>query len=254
MSPAPQNNLLRHLRSADLERLKPHLEPVPAKVGQVLYEPGEDVRQAYFPCGPAMVSYIVRLEPGRDVETVLVGREGAVGGIVSEGHLPAFSRCIVQTAGDLLRVDVSLLEQAKQQSAAVAQIMARYADCLMAQVFQSVACNAAHSIEQRTAKWLVAAIDRTGDRSVTLTQEQLASMLGVGRSYISRVLGRLKEEGLLETRRGRLQVTDLPALGRMACDCHRRVRQHFDTVLGGVYPSAEESAALTMDITVQNGG
>ncbi len=109
-------------------------------------------------------------------------------GIVSQGRLPSYSRAEVLHPGPLLRMDVAQLEGAKLKSLSIRHLFARYADCLMAQVFQSVACNAAHSIEQRTAKWLLPAIGRTSDARLPLTQEQLADMLGVGRSYVSRVI------------------------------------------------------------------
>src|SRR5206468_5383402 len=142
--------------------------------------------------GSSLISYLVILRDGRAIETALIGREGAVGGMVSQGRLPAFSRAEVQLGGPFFRIDLHDLEDAKSRSMTLRHLFARYADCLMAQVFQSVACNAAHSIEQRTAKWLLAAIERTGAPDVALTQEQLAAMLGVGRSYLSRVIRDLK--------------------------------------------------------------
>lgn len=238
------NNLLRHLRDPELALVLPHLSSVQGEVGDVLYNPGDNVQTVYFPCGPALVSFVVDLAEGKEVETVLIGREGAVGGIVSKGHLPAFSRCVIQSAGEFLTLETSKLDELKGESRTIARVFTRYADCVMAQVFQSVACNAAHTIEHRTAKWLVAAIERTGDHDVPLTQEQLAGMLGVGRSYISRVLGKLKQDGLLTTRRGRLQVTSLDRLRDLSCECQDRVRSHFDRVLSGVYPTEEESTAL----------
>jgi CRP-like cAMP-binding protein len=107
---------------------------------------------------------------------------------------------------------------------------------MMAQVFQAVACNASHTIEQRAAKWLCAAMDRTGESEITMTQEQLASMMGIGRSYASRVVQRFKGEGLVRTRRGGLKVLDQEGLRGRACSCNELVRRHFDTVLRGVYP------------------
>ncbi len=112
-----------------------------------------------------------------------------------------------------------------------------YADCLMAQVFQSVACNAAHSIEQRTAKWLLAAAERTGAEDIALTQEQLAAMLGVGRSYLSRVIHDLRGRGVIETRRGRIGIRNGNGLRLLACECNSSVNRHFDDVLKGVYPA-----------------
>jgi CRP-like cAMP-binding protein len=237
------NNLLRGLRAEDLAMLQPLLQEWRAEAGTVLYEPGDDVQCAYFPCGPSLVSFIVMLDDGRAVETALIGREGAVGGIVSQGRLPAYARAVVQFPGPFLRIAASDLERAKLSSPSLRHLFARYADCVLAQVFQSVACNAAHSIEQRTVKWLLAAIDRTGDHDVPLTQEQLAGMMGVGRSYVSRVIQALKNQGVLETRRGGVRVRDMEELSALSCGCNEALRRHFDQVLAGVYPSLEESSA-----------
>lgn len=244
----PANNLLRALHADDLAMLTPHLRPWHADAGAVLYEPGDQVQTVYFPCGPSLVSYMVMLEDGRGVETALVGREGALGGIVSQGRLPAYARAMVQFPGAFYRLEARELEQAKAQSATLRHLFARYADCLVAQIFQSVACNAAHTIEQRTAKWLVAALERTGDHDVPLTQEQLASMLGVGRSYISRVVQTMKSRGVLETRRGGVRVRDMDELQGLSCGCNEAVRHHFDDVLQGVYPSEHESTVLKMNL------
>jgi len=97
----------------------------------------------------------------------------------------------------------------------------------MAQVFQSIACNASHSIEQRAARWLTAAVARTGEKDITMTQEQLASMMGIGRSYASRVVQRFKRDGLLRTRRGGIEVLDNDSLSERACSCNHHVRHHF---------------------------
>jgi hypothetical protein len=113
---------------------------------------------------------------------------------------------------------------------------------MMAQVFQAVGCNAAHTIEQRTAKWLLAAMERTGAPTIPLTQEQLAAMLGVGRSYISRVIASFKSREILATRRGSLVVVDFDQLKGVACPCNESVRRHFDQVLRGVYPREEHLA------------
>src|SRR5690606_20306087 len=123
---------------------------------------------------------------------------------------------------------IAELDEAKRASPMIADLFARYADCMMAQVFQSIACNAVHTIEQRAAKWLVAAVDRIGTNDVTMTQEQLASMMGIGRSYASRVLQRFKQDGLLRTRRGGIEVLEREELRTRACVCNERVRKHFE--------------------------
>lgn len=233
---APANNLLRALQPADFALLSPYLRPMSVWAGQVLYEPGDNVFQVYFPVDKTLLAFRVVLDDGRAIETALVGREGAMAGIVSQGRLPSFSRAEVLHEGPLLRIDVERLEGAKLKSLAIRHLFARYADCLMAQVFQSVACNAAHSIEQRAAKWLISAMERTSDARVPLTQEQLAGMLGVGRSYVSRVIQSLKTRRLIETHRGSLTIADPEGLGGLACGCQTSVRRHFDEVLKGVYP------------------
>ena len=233
----PFNNLLRRLNAADFALLEPHLLPEEAPAGELLYNPGDDVEIVHFPCGPSLATYMVPNEDGRDVETILVGREGAVGGIVSEGYLPAYTRIMVKFGGPFVRLRVAKLEAAKLKSQTLRNVFARYADCMLAQMFQSTACNAIHSIEQRAANWIVSAMERADDEAtVLLTHEQLATLLGVGRSYTSRVIQAFKAEGILETRRGSILVRNRDALQMRACLCNESVKNHFEEVLRGVYP------------------
>src|ERR1700710_382572 len=239
----PYNNLLRRLDAADFALIAPFLAEEEAPPNELLYNPGDDVEIVHFPCGPSLATYLVPSEDGRDVETILVGREGAVGGIVSQGYLPAYTRIIVKFGGPFVRLHVGKLDAAKMKSATLRNVFARYADCMLAQIFQSTACNAVHSIEQRTAKWIISAMERTnGNGVVPLTHEQLATLLGVGRSYTSRVIQTFKAEGVLETRRGSILVRNLEALQTRACLCNESVKNHFDEVLRGVYPTEEEAA------------
>jgi hypothetical protein len=237
----PFNNLLRRLSDADFRLIEPHLVPADAQPNDLLYNPGDDVEIVHFPCGPSLVSYMVPNEDGRDVETILIGREGAVGGIVSQGFLPAYTRITVKFAGPFVRLPVGRLDAAKTKSRSLNNIFARYADCMLAQIFQSTACNAIHSIEQRTAKWIISAMERTdGEDVVPLTHEQLATLLGVGRSYTSRVIQTFRVEGTLETRRGSILVRNRDALRNRSCRCNEAVKAHFDEVLRGVYPDPEK--------------
>jgi DNA-binding transcriptional regulator YhcF (GntR family) len=233
----PNNNLLQRLRPEDFALIAPHFEVVERQARDILYNPGDSIEYVHFPCGPSLASLLVANEDGRDVETVLIGREGAAGGVVSAGRLPAYCRITVKYPGSFVKLHAVVLQEAKATSKTLRNLFTRYADCLFAQVFQSTACNAIHSIEQRTAKWIIAAMERTGDHNVPLTHDQLATMLGVGRSYTSRVLQTLKSEGLLTTGRGALRVQDLDRLAARACRCNEAVKSHFEAVLAGVYPS-----------------
>src|SRR3981081_248347 len=211
-SDRPYNNLLRRLSSADFALIAPHLVQQEAKAGDLLYNPGDDVETVHFPCGPSLATFLVPNEDGRDVETILVGREGAVGGIVSQGYLPAYTRIMVKFGGPFVRLRVAKLEAAKTKSATLRNVFARYADCMLAQIFQATACNAVHSIEQRAAKWIISAMERTGGDVVPFTHEELAAILGAGRSHTTRVLRDFRARGFLETRRGSVLVRDHAAL------------------------------------------
>src|SRR6266550_2795959 len=231
----PYNNLLRRLSASDFALIAPHLAHEEAKANDLLYNPGDNVEIVHFPCGPSLVFYMVPNEDGRNVETILIGREGAVGGIVSQGYLPAYTRIAVKFGGPFVRLHVGKLDAAKTKSATLRNVFARYADCMLAQMFQSTACNAIHSIEQRTAKWIISAMERIdGDTIVPLTHEQLATLLGIGRSYASRIIQTFKAEGILETRRGSILVRNREALQKRACLCNEAVKKHFEEVLSGV--------------------
>ena len=231
-----RSDLLDCLNQADRELIESRLQDVHLASGDLIFEVGSAVDYCYFPIGSSLCAFFVEMEEGMAVETILVGREGALGGVVSSGHLPAYSRASVVHGGLFRRISQRDLAALKQSSPGINSLFCRYADCVMAQVFQSIACNAVHTIEQRAAKWLTATVDRIGRPEVMMTQEQLASIMGIGRSYASRVLQRFKRDGLLRTRRGGLEVLDAHALGERACSCNQQVQGHFDKVLGGLYP------------------
>ena len=171
------------------------------RTGEKVLARGEMVRFSLFPVGPTMISMTVELTGGRSAEVASVGREGAVGGIVSCGHAPAFSHAQVLVPGRAYRVPMNVLEDAKQRSPFIANLFCRYSDYLLAQVMQSVVCNSFHSIPERAARWLLHAQDRAGDR-IELTQEAFAGLLGVQRTTINAVIQQLSSEGLIASGRG----------------------------------------------------
>ena len=239
-----RNLLLRSLAETERRLVASHLEEVRLKTGEVLFEPGDDVTHVTFPLDGTVASLLVPLREGRFVETATVGHEGAIGGVISQGFLPAFNRAVVQIGGAALRLSAARLQTAKQASPVLRNALTRYSDCLLAQVLQSVACNAVHPIEQRGAKWLLTLHDRLGTDTLPVTQELLADMLGVRRTYLSGVLGRLQQQGLVQISRGRITISNRQALQRAACECHGRVRGHFARVLGASYRADGPLAAL----------
>jgi hypothetical protein len=108
-----RNNLLDHLQQKDFELISPHLKQFQAQSNEILYDHGQNVGTVYFPCGSTLVSFLISTEDGGAVETMLIGREGAVGGIVSQGKLPAYSKIMVQFGGDFLTLPISVLDEAK---------------------------------------------------------------------------------------------------------------------------------------------
>lgn len=225
------NRLLAALSMREFDVLAPHLERIELPRGRVLFEPGDDVTTTYFPCHRTMASLLIVTRDGREVEAATIGREGAVGGIVSEGHKPAFGRGVVQIAGEAFAIPTSHLEAAKIGSPRFADLFSRYADALLAQMMQSVACNALHKADERCARWLLATHDRAGDNMIHLTQESLAEMLGVQRTTVTAVTGALQERGLIRTHRGRVEVLDRKGLERAACECYQAVEDHFARLL-----------------------
>lgn len=206
-------------------------EVVQLKSGDPVLARGQHVSTTLFPFGPTMAALVVDLAGSRSIEVASIGREGAVGGIVSCGHAPAFSRANVLVPGPALRVSMAALEDAKQRSPFIKNLFCRFSDYLLAQTMQNVACNAFHAIPQRAARWLLHAQDRAGDR-IELTQEAFAGLLGVQRTTINAVIADLSSHGLISTGRATVRVRDRAGLKHRSCECYRILEEHFAAVIG----------------------
>lgn len=211
--------------------IEPHGLLVDLKRGDVVLNRGDQVRWSVFPLGETMVTMGVELSGGRSVEVASIGREGAVGGIISCGQAPAFSHAVTLVPGPAMRIPMEALEKAKRASPFIANLFCRFSDYLLAQVMQSVACNAYHSISERSARWLLHAEDRAGPR-IDLTQEALADLLGVQRTTVNAVLKTLQDDRLVTSGRGYIQIVDRAGLERRSCECHARLEEHFAAVIG----------------------
>jgi CRP-like cAMP-binding protein len=221
------NRLLAAVPAVDRALLEPYVQFVELAHGQVLFEPEEDVVISHFPLTGTMAALVVALEDGKTAEAASIGREGAIGGIVSAGHKPAFTRAVTVIAGPALRVETARIEIAKETSSAVRELFARYADALMAQILQSVTCNALHSPQQRLARWLLMTHDRVGSAELPLTQETIGEMLGVHRTTVIRVAKSLQDQGLIRYGRGRVAITNRHGLEQVVCECYSAVVRHF---------------------------
>ncbi|NUR45326.1 MAG: Crp/Fnr family transcriptional regulator [Sphingomonas sp.] len=211
--------------------IEPHGTIVKLKAGDTALTRGEQVTSSLFPIGPTLISLEIELSGGRTAEALLIGMRGAVGGIVSCGKAPAFSRALVLVGGSAFKVPMDALEKAKNKSPFIANLFCRYSDYLLAQTMQSIACNAYHSIPERAARWLLHAQDRTGDR-IELTQQALAGLLGVQRTTVNAVVQSLEQDGVISTGRGVIIVRDRLGLKRHSCECYDRLEGHFAAIIG----------------------
>ena len=229
--PFAGNLLLKTFPAEARALLEPFGTIVDLEIGDRVQERGLTLGSSLFPFGETMVSLVVAMSDSRTIEVASIGAEGAVGGIISCGQAPAFADMVVQIAGPALRVPMAAIEDAKKQSAFLGNLLCRYSDYLLAQVMQSVACNAFHPIQDRAAHWLLTAQDRGGDR-IQLTQEAFAALLGVQRTTVNAVVRGLQDEGLIAVRRGAITVVDRPGLIARACECYSTLQRHFAAVIG----------------------
>jgi CRP-like cAMP-binding protein len=225
------NRLLAALSSEDLGLIAAHLKLVELPGRTVLFEPGDDVETTHFPCRHTMATLLVATADGDEVEAATIGREGAIGGIVSAGNKPAFGRAVVLIPGAAFAIPTARLDEAKGKSWRLGDLFSRFADSLLAQVMQSAACNALHTVEQRACRWLLSTHDRAGRESFKLTQEALADFLGVQRTTVAAVANLLQSRGLISYRYGRVEVIDRQGLELFACGCYAAVESHYARLL-----------------------
>lgn len=233
-----QNHLLAALPTAEYERLSPHLELVQMSLGDVLYESGGELRYVYFPT-TAIVSLLYDMEDGASVEIAGVGNEGIIGVALFMGGETTPNRAMVQCAGHAYRLKSPLLKDAFNRSGgrrtgALQNLLLRYAQALITQMSQTAVCNRHHSVEQQLCRWLLLSLDRSPSNELTMTQELIASALGVRREGITEAAMKLKHAGFISYRRGHITVLDRSGLEKRACECYQTVKTEIDRLLPDV--------------------
>ena len=228
-----QNHLLAALPTAEYEPLVAHLELVPMQLGQMLYEPDMQLQHAYFPT-TSIVSLHYVMESGASAETAGVGNEGMVGISLFMGGDTTPSSAVVQTAGHAYRLERRRLKQAFDQAGLFQKVLLRYTQALMTQMAQTAVCNRHHSLEQQLCRWLLLTVDRLSGDELIMTQELVASMLGVRREGITEAAGNLQRAGLISYRRGHIAVLDRKGLEKHSCECYAVVKKELDRLLSDV--------------------
>ena len=226
-----QNRLLAALPESDAQAVSARLEQISVGLRHMLQEPDEPIRYVYFPIAGVM-SLVLDTQEGA-VEVATVGNEGMVGTPLLLGADRSPTQAFCQVPGEVLRMKAQDFMAAVRQSVALHDLLHRYAQALMNQISQSVACNHLHPIEQRMCRWLCMTHDRVGANEFSLTQEFLAQMLGVRRPSVTVVAGMLQKAGLISYSRGRITVLDREGLEGGACECYRRVRDEFERLFAG---------------------
>jgi len=229
-----QNHLLAALPAADFELFASQLELVVMPLGQMLYEPGSQLRHAYFPTN-SIVSLHYVTESGASAETAGVGNEGVVGVPLFMGGDTTPSSAVVQTAGHAYRLERHALQTEFNRAGPLQHLLLRYAQALMTQMAQSAVCNRHHSVEQQLCRWLLLTMDRVPTRELVMTQELVASMLGVRRESVTEAAGKLQDVGYIRYRRGHIAVLDRKGLEAHACECYGVVKTELARLLIDVY-------------------
>jgi CRP-like cAMP-binding protein len=229
--PSPhQNHLLDALPTADYERLAAHLELVPMKLGDVLYEPGVKLRYVYFPT-TCIISLLYVMEDGASAEIAIVGNEGILGISLFMGGDTTPSRAVVQSAGHGFRLKAELLKNEFGRFGPTMHLLLRYTQALITQMAQTAVCNRHHSVDQQLCRWLLLSLDRLQTNDLSMTQELIANMLGVRREGVTEAAGKLQEDGLIRYRRGTITVVNRRALETRVCECYQVVKTEFDRLL-----------------------
>jgi CRP-like cAMP-binding protein len=228
-----QNHLLAALPTAEFEPLAAHLELVPMPLGEMLYEPGGQLQHGYFPT-TAIVSLHYVMESGASAEAAGVGNEGVLGISLFMGGDTTPSSAVVQTAGHAYRLEGRLLKQEFNRAGLMQRLLLRYTQALITQMTQTAACNRHHSVEQQLCRWLLLTLDRLPSNELIMTQELVASMLGVRREGITEAAGKLQRAGIISYRRGHIAVLDRSGLETHACECYAVVKKELSRLLSDV--------------------
>jgi CRP-like cAMP-binding protein len=221
------NEILLQLSSKECDSLFSKLEFVRLRVHQVLHEPGDALKSAYF-CNTGMISILSVFPDGKSVEVGLVGKEGFVGLPLVAGFRTSSTRSVAQIEGTAFRVDGEALMAILSQYPKLERRLQQFSQMSAMQVTQIAACNRLHEVHERLARWLLMCADRVGSNSLPLTQEFLAQMLGTRRSSVTVAAGILQKAGIIDHGRGEVEIIDRRKLEKVACECYGLMQRQIE--------------------------
>jgi CRP-like cAMP-binding protein len=218
------NKLLARLPRNDFNLLAPHLVAGSFPQGTVLAEAGDEIDQVYFPQS-GMISLVVVMRDGKAIETATVGRDGMLGAAAGFNPYRTRVRAIVQIQMEAMRMPASQFRRAVAGSKTLLALCIADNENMLAQARVTAACNALHTVGARFCRWLLQTSEVIGSDRITLTQEFLSEMLGVRRTSVTEVAGKLQSEGVINYSRGIIRIVDRHALEAMACECAKTLRE-----------------------------
>jgi CRP-like cAMP-binding protein len=225
VQPYDRNAFLSELSASEFELLRLHLTSCDLRVGDRLHHAGTRVDQVIFPHS-GLVAMTASLRDGFGAGMIFVGRDGIIGGFAAAAA-PATCDAEVYIAGRASRVSAPVFRYVLERNPAIRYLAARFDSAMMVQTQQTVLCNAAHSAEARVCRWLLEVQDRSDDSRIPLTQSSLARMLGVQRTTVTLVAGRLEALGALTCRRGYMHIRSREELERHSCECYKNVQSYI---------------------------
>lgn len=214
-----RNKLLSVLPGSEMDFLAPHFEQVVFSPGHLIYQEGDSISDIYFP-NSGMISLLSVTEQGQTVEVGFTGFEGLIGMPVLLGQSEMPFQALTQTESECLRVDAQTALRLFKKGGVFHDIVLRYTALILKQLSQTCICNNFHRIEARLCRWLTVMCERSENTNLLLTQEFLASMLGVQRTSIGLIANALQEKGIIRYRRGKVEIINFERLKKSACECY----------------------------------
>lgn len=224
MSDLSRNAFLRGLGREAFDLLAPHLTRVQLTLGEILYRPEDRIDHIYFP-ERCLLSVLTTDREGQTVETAMVGVEGALGLMEALGSGRTAMTTLVQVDGFAWRAPASACRALAMSNPDFMSQAWKLTEHQMTESRQSGMCQALHSVEPRLARWLLESLERSGGRNpMPLTQEFIASMLGVQRTTVTAFAAQLQKGGLIAYARGRVELLDAAGLEHRACECRSAIK------------------------------
>ena len=234
-SNGPRNRLLLALPSRDLKRLMPELEHIRCQREQVLMDADSSLDHVFFP-DSGVVSVVAVYANGSVIEMATIGREGCTGMQAFFGAKTSSVRLLVQIPGSAAKMSRATFARAMESMPSFRNLMSAYVHAFLEQVLVSVACNGAHSLKERLARWLLMMRDRTDEDVLQITQRLLAEMLGVQRPTITNAIRELERADLIAPGRRQVTILDREGLMAVSCECYQQVRMRTAFHLPKTYP------------------